>query len=231
MDTKNKWDALAKYFFKNNVSSADNVDIIEPILIKELTKIENLRVIDFGCGSGNFCKKIAGFADSVLGVDSSLKMINIAKSKNAAKNIEYTNKSIYEVDASSFNVFNAEFVVQFISDEELNKILTYISDNDIQKILISNDRLEFIDQSIKDGNAKFSKDGDNYFIQLSGEKVNIFPRTINLLKHLFFEKKFELENSYELKYPKSFIRKFPEVANFPTDLAAYTVMVFKKMKD
>jgi len=163
-------------------------------------------------------------------VDSSMKMINIAKRKNAAKNIEYTNKSIYGLDIGNFNVLNAEFVVQFISDEELKIFLTYISNSNIKKILIANDRLEFIDQAIKDGNTKFSKDGNNYFIQLSDEKVNIFPRTTNLLEHLFVEEKFELENSHELKYPKSFIKKFPEMANFPIDLAAYTVLVFKKTK-
>lgn len=190
-----------------------------------------MRVIDFGCGSGNFCKRISGLADSVLGIDSSLKMINVAKSKNAAKNIKYTDKSIYGLNIGNFNVLNAEFVVQFIADEELKNLLTYISDSNIKKILIVNDRLEFIDQSIENGNTKFSKDGDNYLIQLASEKVNIIPRAIDSLERLFFEENFELENSYELKYPGSFIKKFPEMANFPIDLAAYTVMVFKKMKD
>jgi hypothetical protein len=59
----------------------------------------------------------------------------------------------------------------------------------------------------------------------------LFPRKTDSLKSFFSEAGFELENIYELKYPDSFLKKFPEMANFPTNLAAYTVMVFRKRPD
>ena len=86
---ENKWDNLAKYFHGNNPGSADNIEIVEPILIEELRKIENLRLIDFGCGSGNFCKRVSKFAERVLGIDNSKEMINLAKRKNTTKNVEF----------------------------------------------------------------------------------------------------------------------------------------------
>lgn len=225
---ENKWNKLAQYFFRSNVSSADNVEIIEPILVKELKKIEKLKIIDFGCGSGSFCKRISEFADHVLGIDSSIEMIKIAKSNNSTKNIDYTNESLYKIDIQKFNTFNAEFVMQFFSDDELKDLLAYISNSDVQKILIANDRLEFIDQSISNGKTKFKKKNSEYAISLADEKIKIFPRTIETLKRLLDEINFELENCYELKYPETFLKKFPEMFDFPVDLAAYTVLIFRR---
>jgi 2-polyprenyl-3-methyl-5-hydroxy-6-metoxy-1,4-benzoquinol methylase len=76
----NHWNKLAKYFRTSNASSADNVEIVEPILIKEIQKIDNVKIIDYGCGSGNFCKRISSFVESILGIDTSTEMIKKAKS-------------------------------------------------------------------------------------------------------------------------------------------------------
>jgi hypothetical protein len=66
-------------------------------------------------------------------------MINIARANNDAENIKYSTEAIYETDIRNYNVLNAEFVVQFLSDEELSKLLAYLSNSNIQRIMIAND--------------------------------------------------------------------------------------------
>lgn len=57
-------------FFTNNISSSD-------------------RVLDIGCGNGSLAKDIAGKAKTVLGVDIDPNLIEKAKRKNPAPNLEY----------------------------------------------------------------------------------------------------------------------------------------------
>jgi SAM-dependent methyltransferase len=47
------------------------------------------RVLDIGCGNGSLAKDVAGVANSVLGVDIDAHLIEKAKRKNNAPNLEY----------------------------------------------------------------------------------------------------------------------------------------------
>ena len=70
-------------------------------IIKNI-KFKKLRVLDIGCGSGDNLIEIAKLGHSVVGVDSSKKMLNLAKSKikklnnKTSKNIVLMHKSILE---------------------------------------------------------------------------------------------------------------------------------------
>lgn len=57
-------------FFTQNIGSSD-------------------RVLDIGCGNGSLAKDVAKVAKSVLGVDFDSKLIEKAKRKNSAVNLEY----------------------------------------------------------------------------------------------------------------------------------------------
>ena len=49
----------------------------------------NDRVLDIGCGNGSLAKDVASVAKSVLGVDFDSKLIEKARHKNQAPNLEY----------------------------------------------------------------------------------------------------------------------------------------------
>ncbi len=222
------WDNLAEYFDGCNAGSADNVEIIEPVLISELAKIRDIKLIDFGCGSGKFCRRVSHFSERILGVDSSAEMIRIAKERNSADNIEYTNQPIYNIDLKGFNVLNAECVIQFLDDAELKRLLTWLQKSGIEKIMISNMRLEFIDECIKHDKGNYGLHEDEYFITLSGNKIRFYPRAEKALSGIFRRFGFETEKSVELDFPESFLAKFPEARNKPANMPAYTVIVFSR---
>ncbi|MBW2974567.1 class I SAM-dependent methyltransferase [Candidatus Woesearchaeota archaeon] len=223
---RNLWDNLAGYFSGSNASSSDNIEIIEPVLIEELKKIDNLNLIDFGCGSGNFCKRVSPFARRVLGIDSSKEMIKTAKEKNKSGNTEFTNKPIYDLDISSFNVLNAEFVTEFMPDEELSYLLDYLAKSSIRKILMANDRYEFIKETIKRKVANYGIDDGGYTINLNGNIIRIYPRSSGLLKSMFQRRGFELERLEELGFPEEFLKRFPEMRERSIGMDAYSVFVF-----
>jgi len=121
----NQWDLLADYFSNPNLCSVDNIEIVEPLLINRLKKSKELNIIDFGCGTGYFCKRLAGFANSILGIDGSKGMIKQAKKYNSIKKIAFSNKSLLSIDISNYNFFNATFVFEFMNDNKIIKILKY----------------------------------------------------------------------------------------------------------
>ncbi len=222
----NAWDNLAEYFQGSNASSADNVEIIEPVLLNDLNKLENIRLVDFGCGTGKFCRRVSGLCSRILGIDSSAEMIRTARKRNSAANVEYTDQLIYNIDLKGFNVMNAECVIQFLDDEELERLLHYLNKSGIDKILISNMRPEFIYECIKQGKGNYELKEDGYFITLNGNRIRFYPRAAKKLSEIFCRFGFETQKMIELDFPESFLAKFPEWRNKPVGIPVYTVIVF-----
>ena len=76
-------------------------------------------VLDLGCGYGWHCKYAADHeARSVLGIDQSVMMIDEAKRRNAAANIEYRVCSVqdYEYPAEKFDLVVSNLVLHYIED-------------------------------------------------------------------------------------------------------------------
>ncbi len=70
------------------------VDMVETDLAFKMTDIKKgMKILDVGCGTGNFSIKLAGRGCSVTGVDISNEMLNIARKKASGMNfdIEFIN--------------------------------------------------------------------------------------------------------------------------------------------
>ena len=221
----NKWDSLVDYFKNPNAISADNVEIVEPVLIKRLKKIKNLNIIDLGCGTGAFCKRIASFANSILGIDTSKEMIKLAKKNNSNNKITYSNKPLLSTDISGYNVLNATFVFEFLSDDESIKIIKYLKNNNIT-ILITNDTDKFIYKTLDKKLDMYTKKADQLFINIDKKSFRIYPRNIDDYQALFSRAGFKLVKKYYYKFPKSFIEKFPEYKQYPLDVPPYVTLEF-----
>ena len=80
------WDSMA-----NNLDKTEKR--LEQIFIKVLknTKtylnVEDV-VLDYGCGTGLICNEIAGNVKKIYAIDISSKMLDIAKRRAVARNIE-----------------------------------------------------------------------------------------------------------------------------------------------
>ena len=76
-------------------------------------------VLDLGCGYGWHCKYAAEHgANAVLGIDQSRRMIDEAKQRNAAENIEYRVCGIqdYEYPAEKYDLVVSNLVLHYIED-------------------------------------------------------------------------------------------------------------------
>ena len=140
------------------------------------------KIIDIGCGTGNHTRQFDNKKYSVIGVDPSKEMIDIAKKNKVHKNLHFINCNISEVDGqydlsySLFNVVNhilrADELMSFFRSIRslLSKDSLYIFDcyNGLATILDKpRDR---IIEKITDENQKL-RIATNCEIELFDEKV------------------------------------------------------------
>lgn len=79
------------------------VDQVETELAFSLFKPEGeMKILDVGCGTGNFSIKLAEMGCKVIGIDKSEKMLEEAKRKAEMKglNIEFLNMDVYDIELS-----------------------------------------------------------------------------------------------------------------------------------
>lgn len=76
------------------------VDQVETKCVFDLFKIEKgMRVLDVGCGTGNFSIKLAKMGCKVIGIDVSKEMLKIAETKSKAESldIEFCDMDVYDM--------------------------------------------------------------------------------------------------------------------------------------
>lgn len=109
------------------------VDKVETDLAFKLIKIkEGMKILDVGCGTGNFSVKLAKMGCKVTGIDISNEMLNIARKKSKEQNldIEFLNMDLNNLkfDDNSFDAVLSMTAFEFIQDapkalEELFRIV------------------------------------------------------------------------------------------------------------
>ena len=97
------------------------IDRVETDLAFAMLKLEpGMRVLDVGCGTGNFSMKLAGMGCVVTGIDISEEMLKVARGKAAEKSlsISYLQMDATELgfDDGAFDVVLAMAAVEFIKD-------------------------------------------------------------------------------------------------------------------
>lgn len=63
--------------------------VINPIVSKFLGDLKGQSVLDAGCGNGYWSRRLAKKANKVVGVDFTEELIQVAKSKSSASNLEF----------------------------------------------------------------------------------------------------------------------------------------------
>lgn len=90
MKKETNWDNVAGWYDRHVSESSDHHrDIIIPGTLKLLEPKAGEKILDVGCGQGEFCRELAEKGAQVVGVDSSRKLIDIAKKRSARFNIHY----------------------------------------------------------------------------------------------------------------------------------------------
>lgn len=109
------------------------VDKVETDLAFKLIDIkEGMKVLDVGCGTGNFSIKLANKGCDVTGIDISDEMLNIAIKKIAEQNldIKFHNMDLYDMkfEDNSFDAVFSMAAFEFVEDatkalEELFRVV------------------------------------------------------------------------------------------------------------
>lgn len=122
-------------------------------LKKMLPDFKGKRVLDLGCGYGWHCiYAMENGASSVVGVDISHKMLEVAKGKTHFPQIEYECCAIEDVDfpEESFDVILSSLAFHYVADYEnlikidltllpLEELGNYLNDDKLIKIILDKD--------------------------------------------------------------------------------------------
>lgn len=101
----------------------------QPAMQRVLPDVRGKKVLDIGCGFGKNCRDfIERGALGVLGIDSSMRMLEMARREEQDRGIEYLNleaEKLHEIQ-EKFDIVYSSLVFQYIEDFE--KMVLDISD-------------------------------------------------------------------------------------------------------
>jgi len=115
-----KYDKIAEYYHmfrtKDNPKGWFYNEFLEmPATFRLLGNVKGKKILDFGCGSGIYAKRLTEKGAIVRGFDVSKKMVKIAKKENLGLDIRYG--SGYKIPFNeSFDIVIASLVMCYLKD-------------------------------------------------------------------------------------------------------------------
>jgi len=96
---KEYWKKVAKSYAGLVGETGDLVHskVINPIVSKFLGDLKGKVVLDAGCGNGYWSRKMAKRAKKVVGVDFTEELLEVARSKSSASNLEFVTGDLREL--------------------------------------------------------------------------------------------------------------------------------------
>lgn len=150
-ETSKIWDTLSGNFDTQKDShdidfqAADNILIAWPRALDFIRRNtpktkQNPKALDYGCGTGGFAKKLQKIGFTVLGMDSSQEMINVAM-RQLQENVRFIFGDMQTVLAQGkFDLITAMMVFQFIEnyEETLRSLVTCMEDKGLLALTVFN---------------------------------------------------------------------------------------------
>lgn len=103
---------------RERADSANNLEE-KPALFAMIGDVKGKRMLDLGCGYGENCRVFsAGKANSVVGIDLSRKMLEVAERENKTANIEYYNLPMEDIQSlgRTFDIAVSSLAMHYIKD-------------------------------------------------------------------------------------------------------------------
>ena len=127
---------FAKYIELRDSPASHNELLEKPSMYSLLPDLHGLRVLDLGCGYGDFCGfAAASGALSVTGIDMSTRMLDLARQRNCAGHTEYICADIeqWTFPRGSFDLVFSSLTLHYVSD--LDRLL-----GNVRSALVSDGR-------------------------------------------------------------------------------------------
>lgn len=188
-------------------------------LKKILPDFNEKKVLDLGCGYGWHCKYVVeNGASYVLGTDISHKMLEVAREKNSAENIEYKCIPMEDLEfpAETFHIILSSLALHYIENFEklVSNIAKWIKTGG--KFVFSVEHPVFTSYGSQDWYYDDNRNilhfpVDNYYYEgkreamFLGERVTKYHRTLTTYLNTLLQNRFEIDNIIEPKPPEEML--------------------------
>lgn len=201
-------------------------DLFEiPALLSLLPDLTGKRVLDLGCGYGEHCKLfVERGAQKVVGIDISVKMLEVAKKENADPKIEYRNLPMEHLEelTDTFDVIVSSLALHYV--EDFSGVV-----KNIRRLLQNGGRFIFSQEhplvTCHSVGKRWTKNenGEKLYVNLSNygvsgersttwfvEDLKIYHRTFSEIINTLTEAGFSIEKMIEPLPTEELLQKYPD---------------------
>lgn len=209
---------------RENAVNANNLFEI-PALLSMMPDLKGKRVLDLGCGFGEHCKLfIDSGAEKVVGLDISLKMLEVARRENSDPKIEYVHMPMEDIAqiSESFDVVVSSLALHYV--EDFAGVVKNIY------ALLNTDGVFIFSQehpmvTCHSGGSRWTRDenGEKIHVNLSnygieGEReatwfvdhVKVYHRTFSTIVNTLLDAGFSIENMVEPLPTPELLERYPD---------------------
>ncbi len=201
-------------------------DLFEiPALLSLMPDLRGKRILDLGCGFGDHCKMFVDKgAQSVVGIDISSKMLEIARTENSDPRITYINmpmEKLFELDGI-FDIAVSSLALHYV--EDFAGVVKNVYDRlDSGGAFIFSQEHPIVTSHSNGSRWTKNPDGEKLYVNLSnygieGERttswfvdnVKIYHRTFSSIVNTLTENGFKIEKMVEPLPTEELLTKYPE---------------------
>lgn len=213
MSIDSQWDHIAEERLMHRMNGDDISynTVFLPTIKQYLYNFKKVRILDFGCGTGELTFEISKLGFEVIGIDISKHSIELAKRNFSAENLTFINKSLISANFSQyFSIVVANMAL--MDTEDLDKNLVAIHDSlvDQGKLILIITHPAFWPiywDYMSDGSFNYLKECNIYKTYktktkvFNGFKTTHFHRPIGKYIESFLDANFKICSLKELKNP------------------------------
>ena len=238
----NPWDKLSKLFDTTKDESdipsrvADNILIAWPVILKFISKYtpdgKNLRVLEYGCGSGSLAYRLSQLGYQVTGVDSSEEMIRNAKSAYGDTSDFLCGDTSILSRLTPFSIITSVMTFQFIEniEESLTGLANSLIHNGLFTFAVPNPKLikEYLHADILFEDFDSIKNPKKGILNWGGNRIPIFIRSADEYNQILQKMGFEPIMEEYPPFTKEFLEKYP--SSDPTDIPEFLILGYRKVR-
>jgi 2-polyprenyl-3-methyl-5-hydroxy-6-metoxy-1,4-benzoquinol methylase len=241
-----KWNHLSALFDTHcnedeiDPLAADNVIIAWPVLVNQVESYaaskpnEEMALLDYGCGTGGFCIKLASLGYTVIGIDCANELIELAR-KNSPPAIAYyvgdilTDRLILE-GLAKLDVITSINVFQFIEDINAVAESLYHALKPGGMLVFAVFNPEFVVRCVTEQKMVYelvsSTEGTTAYVDIQDVTFKIWVRDECEYKQIFGDVGFTFLSTDYPPFTPEFVRKYNWP--LPSDVSEYLIMAFRK---
>ena len=114
------WDSIADQWVAHADQNDYRLHFLMPLTMELLGDVRGLRVLDLGCGEGGYARELARRSATVIGVDGSPRLVEVARERAAAAglNVDFICANASRLDGLADATFDTVLAAMSLMDVE-----------------------------------------------------------------------------------------------------------------